>query len=253
MTTVLILDADPVSRRRTISAIRYGSFDAKIARNLRGAQQLLRRNRYAALIVDPGEGSAAAQTIEKLRAQTDTVIIVASESDDPPYKIALLDAGADDYLTLPFDPEELLARLRAVSRRVSQPDDARPIVTPGFTMHLADRRLIRIDKTEVPISAIEWRLIEVLAQHMGHLVTREELLASVWGPQAADKTNYLRVHMASIRRKIEPVPSRPRYFFTVPGLGLRFDPEGGAGRSSKPTRYVPQSAPRIAEAMRCST
>lgn len=254
MSTVLILDADPVSRRRTASAMRYGGFDAKIARNLRGAQQVLRRNRYAALVVDPGEGSAAAQTIEQLRAQTDAPIIAVSVSDDPRDKIGLLDAGADDYLTVPFDPEDLLARIRAVSRRVPQLEDERPIVTPDFTMYLADRRLIRRDKTEVSISAIEWRLIEVLAQHMGHLVTREELLASVWGPQAADKTNYLRVHMASIRRKIEPDPSRPRYFFTAPRLGLCFDPEGGVGRSSKPAaRYVPQGAARMVEVMRCST
>ena len=115
-------------------------------------------------------------------------IIVVSASVDQPYKIALLDAGADDYLTRPLDPEELLARVRAVSRRVPQLDDARPIVTADFTMHLADRRLFRTDKTEITLSPTEWRLIEVLARHSGHLVSREELLTSVWGPQAADKT-----------------------------------------------------------------
>ena len=94
-------------------------------------------------------------------------------------------------------------------------------------MHLADRRFVRSDGIEVTLSPTEWRLIEVLVQHAGHLVTREELLASVWGPQAASKTQYLRVHMASIRQKVEPDPSRPRYFVTIPGLGLRFESDGG--------------------------
>ena len=228
MSTVLILDADHVSRRRTISAMRYGGFETTSARNVTDAHRLLRRNRYAAIIVDPGIGADAQSRIEELRAHTDAPIIAVSASFDQPYKIALLDAGADDYLTRPFDPEELIARVRAVSRRVPQLDDAHPIVTADFTMHLADRRLFRNDKTEIALSPTEWRLIEVLARHSGHLVSREEVLRSVWGPHAADKTGYLRVHMASIRRKIERDPSRPRYFVTAPGLGLRFDLEGDA-------------------------
>jgi len=240
MSTVLILDADPASRRWTISAVRYGGFETTSARNLTHAHRLLRRNRYAAVIVDPRGEPDARSLIEGLRAQTDAPIIAVSASDDQPYKITLLDAGADDYLTRPFDPEELLARVRAVSRRVAQLDDARPIVTADFTMHLADRRLFRNDKTEIALSPTEWRLIEVLARHSGHLVTREEVLVSVWGPQAADKTQYLRVHMASIRRKIEPDPARPRYFVTAPGLGLRFDPEGGS-MTEGPQRLNPPS------------
>jgi two-component system KDP operon response regulator KdpE len=106
-------------------------------------------------------------------------------------------------------------------------------------MHVADRRFVRPDGAEVTMSPTEWRLIEVLVQHAGHLVTREELLVSVWGPQAASKTQYLRVHMSSIRQKVEPDPARPRYFVTVPGLGVRFDAEGGtpsgAAQSLTPT------------------
>lgn len=226
MSTVLILDADLASRRRTISAMRYGGFDAKSANGLEQAHRLLRRNRYAALIVDPGESADAPRLVEELRAQTDAPMIVVSASDDQPRKIAILDAGADDFVSPPVDPEELLARVRAVLRRVTRLEDAQPIVTADFTMHLADRRLFRSDDTEVTLSPTEWRMIEVLVQHRGHLVTREELLASVWGPEAADKTQYLRVYMASIRRKVEPDPSRPRYFLTAPGLGLRFETEG---------------------------
>jgi two-component system KDP operon response regulator KdpE len=226
MRTVLVFDADLVSRRRTMSAMRYGGFEVRIAHSVAEAHRLLRRNRYEALIVDPGTGAESAPVVAEFRSRTDAPIIAVSASEDQAYKVALLDAGADDYVTRPFDPEELLARVRAVSRRVPKIEDAEPIVTPDFTMHLADRLLVSNDDTEIALSPTEWRLIEVLANHMGHLVTREELLVSVWGPQAANKTQYLRVHMASIRRKIEPEPSHPRYFVTAPGLGLRFDASG---------------------------
>ena len=239
MRTVLILDADVLSRRRTISVMRYGGFEGRIAHGLQEAHRLLRRNRYAALIVDPGSGADAPRIIEELRAHTDAPIVAISISDDHPYKVALLDAGADDYVTRPFDPEELLARVRAVLRRVAQLEDARPIVTADFTIQLADRRLFRSDGTEVTLSPTEWKVIEVLAQNVGHLVTREEILASVWGLEAANKTQYLRVFMAGIRHKIEPDPPRPRYFVTVPGLGLRFDPDGG--ESSGGAQHTNQS------------
>ena len=229
MDTVLVVDADRVSRRRTISAIRYGGFAAESAQNLQEACRLVRRHRYAALVVDPGAGADSSLPVEELRARTDAPIIVVSSRDEAQFKIALLDAGADDFVTRPFDPEELLARIRAVARRVARFEEERPIVTPDFTMHLGDRRFVRTDGIEVTMSPTEWRLIEALVQHSGHLVTREELLVSVWGPQAAGKTQYLRVHMASIRQKAEPDPSRPRYFVTIPGLGLRFDAGGGGG------------------------
>ncbi len=227
MDTVLILDADRDTRRRTISAIRYGGMQSETARTLDQACRLLRRNRYVALVVDPGVGATPSLPIEELRARTDAPMIVVSAHDEPAYKVPLLDAGADDYVTLPFDAEELLARIRAVARRVARLEEERPIVTPDFTMNLVDCRLTRSDGTEATMSPTEWRLIEVLVRHAGHLVTREELLVSVWGPRAAAKTQYLRVHMASIRQKVEPDPARPRYFVTVPGLGLRFQADGG--------------------------
>jgi two-component system KDP operon response regulator KdpE len=238
MDTVLILDPDRGSRRRTISAIRYGGFKTESATSLQEACRLVRRNRHAALVVDPGVGADPSVPIVELRARTDAPIIVVSERDEPSHRVALLDAGADDVVTRPFDPEELLARIRAVARRVARLEEERPIVTPDFTMHIADRRFVRADGGEVTMSPTEWRLIEVLVHHAGHLVTREELLVSVWGPQAATKTQYLRVHMASIRQKAEPDPSRPRYFVTIPGLGLRFEADGGTA-SGETARLTP--------------
>jgi two-component system KDP operon response regulator KdpE len=223
---VLILDADSAARRRTISAIRYRGFEARGVSSLRDASRSLRRHRFAALIIDPGAEAGAPQIIEELRAQTDAPLIAVSTCDEGPFKVALLDAGADDYMTRPLDPEELLARVRARIRRVASPERNHPIVTPDFTIYLGDRRLVRVDGTEPALSPTEWQLIEVLARHAGHLVTREELLSSVWGPRAVDKTQYLRVFMAGIRQKVEPDPPRPRYFVTIPGVGVLFLPEG---------------------------
>ena len=229
---VLILDAERMSRRALSTALHYGGFESESVRSARDATRALRRRRFVALIVDPGTEAAARSVIEELRALTDAPIVVVSTRDDGAHKVGVLDAGADDYVTRPFDPEELLARMRAVIRRVVQLEDELPIVTADFTLYLGDRRLVRADGVEPTLSPTEWRLIEVLAQHANHLVTREELLTAVWGPQAVDKTQYLRVHMASIRQKVEPDPPRPQYLVTIPGLGLKFIPVPQAAESA---------------------
>jgi two-component system KDP operon response regulator KdpE len=157
----------------------------------------------------------------ELRARTDAPIIGVTECEGRLHSIECLDAGADDYVHRPFDPEELLARLRAVQRRVMTDEDAAPVVTPDFTVDIADRRLTRANE-----------LVEVLVHRSGHLVPREELLTTVWGPGAVEKSQYLRVHMASIRQKIEPDPARPRYFLTAPGVGVKFQPATDAHAGS---------------------
>ena len=97
-------------------------------------------------------------------------------------------------------------------------------ILDDFTLDVADRRWVRSDGTEARLTPTEWRLIEMLARRPGRLVTQAELLLGVWGPKAVEKTEYLRVFLTGIRHKVEPDPARPRYFITVPGVGLRFDP-----------------------------
>jgi two-component system KDP operon response regulator KdpE len=201
--------------------LRYGGFESDGVSNVSEAGRRLRRGRYAAIIVDPGETGSA--TIAELRARTDVPIIVVTADEERDHMISCLDAGADDHMVRPIDPEALLARLRAVLRRTTSIEDEPPIVTDDFVIELADRRIVRADGVEVQLSPIEWKLVETLTRRAGHLVTREELLACVWGPDAVDKTQYLRVHMANIRQKLEPDHTRPRYFLTAPGLGLKFD------------------------------
>ncbi len=221
MSVVLVIDSDRSRRRSTVTALRYGGYETATTGSVKDAGRLLRRRSYAGIVIDPGVGSASAQIVD-LRGRTEAPIIVVSAVGERGHVIACLESGADDYLTIPFDPEELLARFHAVLRRTVPIEDEPPVVTDDFTVDIAQRSVVRRDGTDVRLSPIEWMLVETLVRHADHLVTREDLLAAVWGPDAAEKTQYLRVHMASIRQKLEPDHARPRYFLTAPGLGLKF-------------------------------
>jgi two-component system, OmpR family, KDP operon response regulator KdpE len=221
VSTLLVVDPDGHHRRGTVAALRYGGFETETVGSMKEAGRRLRLRHYVGIVIDPGGQSAVAR-IAELRARTDVAIVVVSAEENGGRTVDCLDAGADDYVPLPFDPEELLARLRAVLRRTRPLEDEPPVVTDAFSIEFAQRRVLRRDGTEVLLSPIEWRLVEVLVRRADHLVTREELLASVWGPDAVEKTHYLRVHMAGIRQKLEPDHARPRFFVTVPGLGLKF-------------------------------
>jgi two-component system, OmpR family, KDP operon response regulator KdpE len=206
--------------------LRLAGYTVETTARSAGVASLLRGGRLDAVIVDPLL-EPNSDVIAELRSQTDVPIIVVSRRDDERVKVDVLNAGADDYLTKPFGFEELVARLGAVLRRVAREEDERPVSTADFTIHVADRLLVRSDGTEVRLTPTEWRLVEVLVRRPGHLVGQRELLGAVWGPRALDKTDYIRVYLAAIRRKLEPERGRPRYFLTAPGLGLRFDPTGG--------------------------
>jgi two-component system KDP operon response regulator KdpE len=149
-------------------------------------------------------------------------IVVLSVRDGERDKVAALDAGADDYVTKPFGMDELLARLRAALRRATPAEEEPVVETADFTIDLAAKRVHR-GGVEIRLTPTEWHLVEVLVRNQGKLVSQRQLLQEVWGPEYHDETAYLRVHMANVRRKLEPEPSRPRYFFTEPGMGYRFE------------------------------
>ncbi|MEH1057522.1 response regulator [Micromonospora sp. CPCC 206171] len=161
--------------------------------------------------------------VEGLRGWTNIPIIVLSARDTETAKVDALDAGADDYVTKPFGMDELLARVRAALRRAHPTPDAATITTAAFTIDLAAKRLTTA-AGEVRLTPTEWHLLEVLARHPDKLVAHRQLLREVWGPAYETETNYLRVHLANLRRKIEPDPARPRYLITEPGIGYRFVP-----------------------------
>ncbi len=165
-----------------------------------------------------------ADVIRGLRGWTSTPIIVLSGRTDSRDKVDALDAGADDYITKPFGIDELLARIRAVTRRVQPSGEAVPTVMLG--RHVIDLAAHSIDggNPDVRLTPTEWQLLEHLLRHPGKLLSQRALLHDVWGPQYQTETNYLRQYMARLRRKLEADPTHPRHLLTEPGMGYRFRP-----------------------------
>ena len=163
------------------------------------------------------------EVIRGLRGWTEVPIIVLSVREGEGDKVDALDAGADDYVTKPFGMDELLARMRAALRRAVPGEEEAVVETLDFRADLAAKRVER-DGQEIRLTPTEWQIVETLVRHPGRLITQRQLLQSVWGPQYEKETNYLRVYLAQIRRKLEPDPAKPRYFVTEPGMGYRFEP-----------------------------
>jgi two-component system KDP operon response regulator KdpE len=223
--TVLVADSDQQSRRLAAAALRHGGYDVETASSPSKVFSVLRRHPIDAVVVDAAD-TADADVVRDLRLRTEVPIIVISALTTEEDKVALLDAGADDYLTKPFGVEELLARLRAVMRRVARRSDPPPVTTPHFTIDVAAHRVFLTDETEIRLTPTEWAMVGALTRRPGHVVGQAQLLEEVWGAKARDKAHYLRIYMASIRHKIEPDPSHPRYFVTSPGLGVMFLADG---------------------------
>lgn len=163
------------------------------------------------------------EVIRGLRGWSSVPIIVLSARHGSQDKVEALDAGADDYVTKPFGLDELLARLRAASRRAVAHHEPPTVAAAGFTVDLAAKRVVR-NGTDVRLTPTEWSILEVLARHAGRLVTQQQLLTQVWGQAYAKETQYLRVYIAQLRRKLEEDPSSPRHLHTEAGMGYRFDP-----------------------------
>jgi two-component system, OmpR family, KDP operon response regulator KdpE len=160
------------------------------------------------------------EVCRRLREWSDMPLIVLSAVGEEEAKVRALAAGADDYVTKPFGPRELIARLRANLRRVAPGPDQATIRTDGLELDLA-RRAVTVGGTEVHLTPTEFDLLRQLARNRGRLMTHRDLLLSVWGPGYGEDTQVLRAHVANLRRKIEP-PGGPRYIRTDPGVGYRF-------------------------------
>ncbi len=220
---ILCVDDELPLLRALAVNLRAREYEVDLASSGEEALILATRHRPDAVILDLGlPGMSGLDVIDGLRAWTHVPILILSARDNEAVKVAALDAGADDFVTKPFGMGELLARLRAALRRNQPTGEAAIVEVPDFAVDLAAKRVSR-DGAAVRLTPTEWHLVEVLVRHAGKLVSSRKLLQDVWGPQYGEETNYLRVHMAHIRRKLEPVPSQPRYFHTEPGLGYRFE------------------------------
>jgi len=229
---ILIADDDPQILRALKVTLRARGYEIITADDGAEALELAAAQHPDLVMLDLGmPGFDGLEVIQGLRGWTQVPILVVSGRTDAADKVDALDAGADDYVTKPFAIDEILARIRALTRRVGSPDDE-PIVTFGaISVDFSAKQILRRrgKKSEnVRLTPTEWRILELLIHSPGKLITREDLLTQVWGPHHTKDTGYLRLYFAQLRKKLEPVPSAPRYFVTVLGMGYRFVPDGTA-------------------------
>ena len=227
MTRVLVVDDEPQILRALRINLRVRNYEVDTAAT--GSEALTAAGRHPPdlVILDLGLPDLdGVQVIEGLRGWTQAPIIVLSGRADSTDKVEALDAGADDYVTKPFGMEELLARMRAAIRRIGPVADEPVIEFGGLVIDLAAKTVTRAGGEAIRLTPTEWHLLEVLLHNRDRLVTREALLREVWGPQYTTDTGYLRLYLAQLRKKLEPVPSNPRYLVTEAGMGYRFVSEG---------------------------
>ena len=223
MTRVLVVDDEPQMLRGLGTNLRARGYDVETALDGERALEVAAREHPDVVILDLGlPGIDGVEVIRGLRAWTQIPIIVLSARDQEHDKVEALDAGADDYVSKPFGMDELLARLRAAERRGAPAAEQAVVSTTDFQVDLTAKR-VSTAEGDVRLTPTEWQLVEILVRNPGKLVSQRQLLHEVWGPKYEDETNYLRVYMAQIRRKLEPDPARPRHFITEPGMGYRFE------------------------------
>jgi two-component system KDP operon response regulator KdpE len=262
MTRVLVVDDEPQIIRALRINLRVRQYEVFAAAS--GTEALAEAARHPpdVVILDLGLPDLdGLEVIAGLRGWTSAPIIVLSGRADSTDKVDALDAGADDYVTKPFAMDELLARIRAVSRRATPAGEVPQIHLGDLTVDLAAKRITRSpappppapaepstpaeppapsatpststtpvtaatpDPSGVRLTPTEWHLLEVLLRHPGKLLSQRQLLQEVWGPGYADAAGNLRLYMAQLRRKLEPDPARPRWLITEPGMGYRYQPD----------------------------
>ncbi len=235
MTRVLVVDDDPHLLRALRITLTASGYQVSTATDGTTALTEASRTPPDLVILDLGlpdlDGVAV---IEGLRGWYTAPILVLSARHTEPAKVHALDAGADDYITKPFGMDELFARIRAALRRTTPTTTTAVVTTAAFTIDLAAKR-VTTAAGEVRLTPTEWHLLETLVRAPDRLITQKQLLQQVWGPAYETETNYLRVHLANLRRKLEPNPSRPRYLITEPGIGYRFTPDHRSEPSQAPT------------------
>jgi two-component system, OmpR family, KDP operon response regulator KdpE len=236
---VLIVEDEPALLRALRINLRARGFDVTTAATGREALAEARRRPPDVVLLDLGLPDVdGGEVIRELRTWSAAPVIVLSGRAGSGDKIGALDAGADDYVTKPFDMEELLARLRAALRRGDQGPGSTKFSLGAYEIDTTAHTIIRqrpddaqaapddaqAAPDELHLTPTEWRLLEILLNAPGQLVSAGRLLTEVWGPGFERSTHYLRFHMAGLRRKLEDDPHRPRHLLTEPGMGYRYQP-----------------------------
>jgi two-component system KDP operon response regulator KdpE len=223
---VLACDDELKILRALKLVLRPEGFEVLTAASIEEALDVVALSGVDAAIVDLvlPDGSGI-DLCRRLREWSSMPIIVLSAVGQQEEKVRALRAGADDYVTKPFDPQELVARLEAVLRRVSPEPEERVVVAAGLEVDLA-ARVVRRDGEEIHLTRTEFGLLRVLVRSRGRLMTHRDLLVDVWGPEYVDDVTVLRGQIANLRRKLEPAGGQRRHYIrTEPGVGYRFDPK----------------------------
>jgi two-component system KDP operon response regulator KdpE len=222
---ILVVDDDAQILKALRINLAARGYEVFLAQSGPEALDVAARVKPELVVLDLGlPGFSGIQVIGGLRGWTEVPILVVSGRTDSADKVDALDAGADDYVTKPFAIDELLARIRALSRRSpAEPDE--PVVTFGdVTVDLAAHTVSKDGSGIVKLTPTEWHILEVLVRNPERLVTKHFLLTTVWGPAYEKEDGYLRLYLGQLRKKLEPEPSRPRFLLTEPGMGYRFAP-----------------------------
>jgi two-component system KDP operon response regulator KdpE len=219
---VLVIDDEPQIRRFLRAGFELEQFTVTEAENAEAGLRSATLKPVDLILVDLGlpdrEGSAV---VEQIRSWSTVPMIVLSVRSSEAEKVKLLELGADDYVVKPFGMAELLARARAALRRHRRSTEGQPSVRMGPLLIDLTTRIVSINGVRVQLSPKEYRLLQVLAQHAGNVVTHQHLLQEVWGVRHVDDTHYLRIFVRKLRRKIEQDPTRPRVLITELGVGYR--------------------------------
>jgi two-component system, OmpR family, KDP operon response regulator KdpE len=220
---VLVVDDDSQMLKAVTNALSARGYSVITARSGESALSIAADEELDLVLLDLGlPGMLGHEVIGRLRAWTEVPVIVVSVRDSQEEKVAALDAGADDFVTKPFGMKELLARMRAVQRRVGAEEDPRPILSfEGLEIDML-KKLVKLDGLPIHLTPTEYRLLESMASNPGKLLTHAWLLQKVWGPGYGTESNYLRLFVRQLRQKLRDKPSDPHWITTEPGLGYRW-------------------------------
>lgn len=227
MRTILVVDDEPQLLRALQVNLQAEGYQVLVALDGMTALEYVENRHPDLIVLDLGLPDInGVDVITKVRRTDSTPIIVLSARHGSEDKVRALDAGADDYVTKPFGLDELLARLRVAERRLTASDGGEQLSVvdaAGFSVDLINRKVTR-DGELVRLTPREWAILQLLVRNPGRLITQQQMLKKIWGPAYGSETQYLRVYMGQLRRKLEADPARPRHLLTEAGMGYRFEP-----------------------------
>lgn len=229
--TVLVVDDEPQIRRVLRTTLTSHGYTVIESRTGDEALNLMRSEHVDLILLDVNmPGRSGLETCREIRATSDVPIIMLTVRNTERDKVQALDAGADDYVVKPFGSEELMARIRAALRRAAPAEGLPSFASNDLSIDF-DKRIVSVKGKPVRLTPKEFDLLRYLVSNQGRALGHRRLLQAVWGPDYGDETEYLRVFINQLRKKIEPDPHKPRYIHTEPWVGYRFDPPGEKSRT----------------------